>query len=215
MENYIGRENDLKNRLNTHLQKLTGNKQDFYSNLSQSDLIELKTVLADINNVLTLKTTIHATYWLCKYFHLTDECKKGILSNIDSNKPNANGFDIHIQCPKKIIAEVKCIVPINNGDIFGAAQRDAILDDAIKLKNGKGKLSDTSDYFKFLFLIDLDSNTDRAISKLLQKSKGTSNLSSRANRHKIKEHIELLDDSIAYNALTIDKIYIKKMKIDF
>jgi len=55
---YEGRHTDLKNRINRHLKKLTGKDFDFYDNMSQNDFIELKTVLSDIHNVLTFKTTI-------------------------------------------------------------------------------------------------------------------------------------------------------------
>ncbi len=59
---YDGRHTDLKNKINKHLKKLTGLDLDFYSAMPQSDLIEFKTVLADINNVLTFRTTIAAEW---------------------------------------------------------------------------------------------------------------------------------------------------------
>ena len=140
MTKYQGRHKDLRNRLNNHLKKLTGLDKDFYETLSQDDLLELKSAVVDINNVLTLKMTDAATKWLCKFFHLNEISYKNLLVKVDVTKPNSNGFDIQLDDEKKIIAEVKCIVPINNGEKYGAAQWNSILDDAIKLQNGKRSL---------------------------------------------------------------------------
>jgi hypothetical protein len=214
MQKYIGRQNDLTNRLNKHLKKLTGLDKDFVSTLNQTDLLDLKTVLADIHNLLTLKMTTSAADWLCSFFQLDNYCKQTILQKVDDTKPNTKGYDIHITVPKKIIVEVKCIAPVNNGDKFGSAQWNSILDDAIGLKNGKGNFTDTSDFYKFLFLVDLGERTDRAVLQLVRQSKGTSEKPLRANRHKIKEHILLLADTDKINNLSLDKIYIKTIKLN-
>ena len=216
MTHYDGRHTDLKNRINKHLKKLTKQDQDFdfYSAMTQADLIELKTVLADINNVLTFKTTISAANWLCKFFKLDTKSKTKILETVDKTKPNTKGFDILITEPYQIIAEVKCISPVNNGGKFGAAQWNSILDDFHKLKNGKGALLDTSKYYKFLFLLDLGDRTDQAITQLLKISKGTSDKPLRANRHQIKEHISILFDTEKLSGLGFDKVYLKKIQLD-
>lgn len=214
MTHYDGRERDLKNRINKHLQKLTGKDIDFYSNMTQSDLIELKTVLADINNVLTFKTTITAANWLCNIYGIDKDTKKNILETVDQIKPNTKGFDIHISEPYKIIAEVKCISPVNNGGKFGGAQWNSILDDCHKLKNGKGVLLDTTKYYKFLFLLDLGGRTDQAITQLLRISKGKSDKPMRATRHQVKEHILLLNGTEKFENLELDKVFLKKIKLD-
>lgn len=216
MKHYEGRHIDLKNRINKHLKKLTKQNQDFdfYSAMTQTDLIELKNVLADINNVLTFKTTISAAIWLCDFFTLDIDLKTKILETVDKTKPNTKGFDLLISEPYKIIAEVKCISPVNYGDKFGAAQWNSILDDFYKLKNGKGNLLDTSKYYKFLFLLDLGDRTDRAVTQLLKVSKGTSDKPLRANRHQIKEHISILSDTENLNNLSFDKVYLKKILLD-
>ncbi len=214
MTHYDGRHTDLKNRINKYLKKLTGQDLDFYSGMTQSDLIELKTVLADINNVLTFKTTLTAANWLCNLFGLDTNTKENILETVDQIKPNTKGFDIHISEPYKIIAEVKCISPVNNGGKFGGAQWNSILDDFHKLKNGKGVLLDTSKYYKFLFLLDLGNRTDQAITQLLRISKGTSDKPLRANRHQVKEHIFLFTDTEKLENLGFDKVYLKKIQLD-
>ncbi len=211
---YNGRHNDLKNRINRHLKKLTGQNLDFYSKFKQDDLIELKTVLSDINNVLTFRTTISAANWLSDFFKFDTRTKDDILKTIDQIKPNTKGFDIHILTPFKIIAEVKCISPVNNGDKFGAAQWNSILDDFHKLKNGKGTLPDTSKYYKFVFLLDLGERTDQAINQLLRTSKGTTEIPLRANRHLVKKHISLLTGMEKADDLGLEKVYLKKIKLD-
>ncbi len=52
-------------------------------------------------------------------------------------KPNTNGYDIELVDRLKIVSEIRCIIPINNGSYYGAAQRNSILDDALKLMKGK------------------------------------------------------------------------------
>ena len=64
--------------------------------MTQNDLIELKTVLADINNVLTFKTTISALNWLFTHFMLGTNTRKNILETVDQIKLNTKGFDILI-----------------------------------------------------------------------------------------------------------------------
>lgn len=213
-KHYNGRNNDLKNRINKHLKKLTGQDVDFYSKFKQEDLIKLKTVLSDINNVLTFKTTITATNWLSDFFKIDVKTRKDILKTIDETKPNTKGFDIYISEPFRIIAEVKCISPVNNGGKFGAAQWNSILDDFHKLKNGKGTLPDTSEYYKFVFLLDLGERTDQAINHLLKVSKGTSEVPLRANRHLVKKHISLLNGTEQAEDIGFEKVYLKKIKLE-
>lgn len=211
---YTGRHNDLKGKINKHLKKLTGQDLDFYSKFNLEDLIELKTVLADINNVLTFRTTITAVNWLTDFFEFETKTKEEILKTIDQIKPNTKGFDIDISEPFKIIAEVKCISPVNNGGKFGSAQWNSILDDFHKLKNGKGTLLDTSKHYKFVFLLDLGERTDQAITQLLKPSKGISETPLRANRHLVKQHISLLTGIEKVKDLGFEKVYLMKLKMD-
>ncbi|HKC69865.1 MAG TPA: hypothetical protein VKG26_16635 [Bacteroidia bacterium] len=210
---YIGRQNDLTSRLNKHLQKLTGLNNDFASSITETDLLDFKAVLSDINNLLTLKMTDAAVIWLCNYFEFDNVCKMAIFAKTNSAKPNSNGYDIHITESEKIIAEVKCIRPVNNGDKFGAAQYDSILNDIIKLKKGKGKV-DTSSYYKFLFLIDLGEQTDKALFDFLKLSKTSKNKPLRAERQEVKKNALLLFDSVKKRDLSVDKIYIKTIKLN-
>jgi len=212
MTNYEGRQQDLKTKLNRHLSKLTGQERDYYHALSQADLAELKTVLSDINNVFTLKLTLTAAEWICENFKLDYKVKSNLLKKIDAVKPNTNGFDIIIDEPK-IVAEVKCIFPSNNSNKYLEAQRNGILDDAIKLISGKKQLSDTLNYYKFLFLISVGQRTDLALTTLLKPSIRTSDNEIIRNRHMIKVNIELLH-SKNVSDLSIDKVYLKTLEFE-
>ena len=211
MKHYEGRLEDLKNRYNRHLRKLTNQDLEFFSLLKQADLMELKTVLGDINNLLTLKMTIAAANWICYYFHFNDKEKEKVLTKIDGTKPNSKGFDIHITEPYKIIAEVKCNSPVNNGEKFGAAQHDSILNDVHKLIHGKGNTSDTASYIKFLFLIDLEGRTTQAISHLIQTTKGKTATADKYNKLKNESIAILKDETIS--SLDLNKVYIKTIQV--
>jgi hypothetical protein len=212
MKQYEGRYLNLKNRINEHFSKLTGLDTDFFSKMKQADIIQLKTVFADINNVLTLKLTNEAAVWLCKYFEIDEKNKKAILTRIDAVKPNSKGFDIVIEEPYKIIAEVKCTSPVNDGGAFGAAQHDSIMDDVYKLVYGKKNFQRVDGFFKFLCLIDLGNRTDQAIQQLLRKTGGKSEKANRYNSLK-EDKVFLLDNFMRPDQLDIDKVYIKKVLI--
>ena len=214
MNNYEGRHNDLRNKINKHLSKLTRIEDDYFSNLKQKDLIELKTVLADINNFLTFKTTIAAANFISEYFKLGGSEKAKILHNVDQAKPNSKGFDIYINESYKIVAEVKCTSPVNNGEKFGAAERSSILEDFQKLKKGKSKVEDTSNFYKFLFLIDLGNRSSKAIEHLLKETNLRVETEARINRNNIRKDILPLTDDIKIENLSFEKIYYKILNVD-
>ncbi len=57
--------------------------------------------------------------------------------------------------PRKIVAEVKCNIPINGGEVYGSAQRDGIARDIENLVNGRSRSSiKSSNYFKFMVFLD-------------------------------------------------------------
>lgn len=170
MKNFTSRNNDLKTKFNNNLQKLTGQKTDFYTALKNEDILELKTVLSDINNLLTYKLTLVAGKWIGTYFKLSSTEINTILEKIDSIEPNSQGYDIVINESIKVIAEVKCNIPVKGGSKFGSMQSKHLIEDAKKLLNGKRQIPDTSEYLKFLFIINIGVRTDNAVNKLLQKT---------------------------------------------
>jgi hypothetical protein len=202
----------LRKRINQFLHQLTGAETSFYDTLSQEELVKLKMALSDVNNVLTLRTTLSFTSWLSNFFELTSDEEAKLHKNINATKPNTNGFDIELNDRLKIIAEIKCIVPINEGSYYGAAQRNAILDDAINLKEGKRVIRHTSDFIKIIGLMDLGQKTDEAIEKLLIPSSVIRTQDkNRISRHEIVHQLTVIEESMKKEDLTTNRIYIKKI----
>jgi hypothetical protein len=200
--------------LNKYLLNLTGYKKDYFNYISNDQFIELKQLLSDINNILTLKTTEAFVKWLSIYSKFTKSETEEIIKTINEIKPNTNGYDIEISNKYKIIAEIKCIIPINNGNYYGAAQRNSILDDANKLINGKRTIKDTRSFIKFLGLIDLGDKTNTAISKIMEPAKNIRTKQTiRLERHEIVNSLKLFDENINLQDLSTNYIYIKPIKI--
>jgi hypothetical protein len=214
MKQIIKRNAELKSNLNKHLSKLTGKESDFFSKLKNEDILELKTVLSDIHNLLTLKLTIASAVWICDYFEIEDVERSKILEKIDAIKPNEQGFDIVLQEPIKLIGEVKCTSPINNGFKFGVAQRNSILDDIQKLKNGKRQLTDTSNYLKFMFVIDLGDRTSKAIVDILKKTNIRIETQSRLNRNIARDTAVIFNNKTKPSELDLNNVYFKVIKLE-
>jgi hypothetical protein len=149
------REIELKNSFNEMMPKLFGvEKQDYYTKLTTEQFISLKSVLSEINNIVTLKVSSSLADWISSNFQLTSEARKVILNSISSLKPNSNGYDIRIKEPP-IIAEVKCNIPINEGNEYGSQQKNGLLKDIDGLLNGKKKVGEeVKGYFKLIGIYD-------------------------------------------------------------
>lgn len=150
------REEVLKLQLNSFLeQNLNLPKNDYYSRLDLNGFLRLKSVLSDINNIFTLKVSFAFARWVTDHLSLSQEATEMIVSQILDTKPNANGYDIELSEPVKLIAEVKCNIPINGGSVYGSAQKNGIAKDIKSLINGKSKSAIKPDeYFKFMVFLD-------------------------------------------------------------
>ena len=147
------REQYLANKLNNFLfNSLKVPQADYYSNLTTDKIIGLKTALSDINNIVTLRLSLRFAEWLKTSVNISHETFNTIQSRIKQTKPNTNGYDIEYSSDSlKLIAEVKCNIPINEGKEFGAAQRNGIRKDIDGLLQGKKKSAiNLKDYLKFL-----------------------------------------------------------------
>lgn len=91
------------------------------------------------------------------------------MKQVKKSKPNDNGYDIQLDTGMKILAEVKCNRPINNGEKFGSAQRNGITKDLEGLLEGKNRVKiNVNDYHKFLVLYDSGNAVKNATSHYLQ-----------------------------------------------
>jgi len=214
-DNY-SRSEDLKNKLNSFISSFTEEDKNYFDSLSKEQLLGLKKALAYINNYLTLKTTLAMGKWIAKYFKLSRKEEDDLLKKIDEIKPNTNGYDIELKNHLKVIVEIKCIIPINNGNSFGAAQRNAILDDALKLIKGKKRsIPNTEQYIKIIGLLDVGEKTDNAIEELVNpmgKIRSKNQISQ--DRRNIIKKLVVVDNSIKPNDLTTEYIYLKRIQID-
>ncbi|MCK9197465.1 MAG: hypothetical protein M0P16_10845 [Syntrophales bacterium] len=149
------REVALKTSFNRSVTSLLGiEEKDYYSKLTTTQILSLKSVLSDINNLLTLRLTFSLAEWICDRFNISGDARRTILDTIRASKPNTNGYDIELSFPA-IVAEVKCNIPINAGTEYGSAQRNGLRKDIEGLVNGKSKSSKvTSECFKLLGLCD-------------------------------------------------------------
>jgi hypothetical protein len=152
------REDALRTRLNSFLASHLGlPKMDYYGNLKEESFLALKSVLADINNLLTLKVSLSFVEWVVSRLNLDESAKLELINSILAAKPNSNGYDLcWLGSPVAFVAEVKCNVPVNGGLIYGSAQRNGIEKDILALLNGKMKARLVpATCLKFMVFLDL------------------------------------------------------------
>lgn len=134
------RERELVSRLNRFFVKeLNLPERDYAGSLGLSSLLNLKSVLSDINNMITLKLALGLVDWASEQFELDEAAKTELRRIVLSAKPNSNGFDVWLGHPASFVAEVKCNIPINGGNKYGARQRQGIVADINALLDGKRK----------------------------------------------------------------------------
>lgn len=166
----IEREKELKEKFNAYFRQL--GIEDLYSQLDKSKLIELKRLLSCINNIITLRATNTFVQKLYDDGFVSDEDKKSMLYVIDHQHANTNGYDVNYgkNAERKIIAEVKCNIPVNKTS-FGAAQEEGILEDIKHLLDGKDTAADVkaTECYKFMAILDYG-NAQVCMEKILNKT---------------------------------------------
>ncbi len=151
------KDEELRRRINAFLQ-LTFElpDSDYYAKLDTKSLLMLKSALSDINNALTMQLTLGFLDWVATALPLDLAAISRIRSAVLSTKPSSNGYDIHCYEPIPFVAEVKCNIPINGGNLYGAAQKAGILKDVEALLQGKSKGFPVSrESLKFMVFLDL------------------------------------------------------------
>ena len=96
--------------------------EDIGNNLTLDKLIELKSILSDINNIMTLISTRSIATKLSDILSFKNEDRERIFNDIDKQKPNTNGFDIRIDSPVKNISRSQMQFSNPQTKKFGAAQ---------------------------------------------------------------------------------------------
>jgi hypothetical protein len=152
----FNREENLRKRLNAFLSRsFELPEHDYYAKLNAETFLGLKSVLADINNILTLRVSLAFVEWVADRLNLDARAKLELETMVLTSKPNSNGFDVWLGYPIAFVGEVKCNVPINNGSVYGAQQRHGIEKDVTSLLEGKRKASiNPQACLKFLAFLD-------------------------------------------------------------
>ena len=102
---------------------------------------------------------------------ISSQQKDEMLKQLLATHANTNGFDVEYNKEVKIVAEVKCNIPVKENS-FGVAQESSIMDDVKHLFNSKKK-SDLSkkaikDYYKFMVFLE-EKNVRDSARKLINK----------------------------------------------
>ena len=189
--------------------------EDIGNNLTLDKLIELKSILSDINNIMTLISTRSIATKLSDILSFKNEDRERIFNDIDKQKPNTNGFDIRIDSPVKILVEVKC---------NGAAQINAILEDARKLRlessrhiKASKSIQDTKDYIKIIAIVNFGNRSDKDLtSQLLRETKcKESTNSARKERMKVKKFLRPLYSLSQIHEITdLENVYLTILHIN-
>ena len=133
---------------------------DFYKHLTFKTLVNLKKVLSNINNLITLQTSVAFVYFLCKRNKIRPKVASNVIKEINKTNANANGYDI--VCTNgsfPFVAEVKCNIPCGKkGQKYGAAQIASIKTDLEGLRNGKKKTLglNLKNYYRFMVVLECD-----------------------------------------------------------
>jgi hypothetical protein len=153
------RDEDLSRRINAFLcDTFHLPSNDYFGAMDLSSKLELKSVLSDINNTLTMQLTLGFVDWAAKILQMDHVAVTRLRNEVLSTKPSTNGYHVWFAHVPPLVAEVKCNVPINGGTKYGAAQKDGINRDTEGLLNGKTKKSTASppaDSLKFMVFLDL------------------------------------------------------------
>lgn len=166
--------------------------QNIRDNITVEKLVNLKSILSNINNVMTLLATLSIAKKLIKILLLEDDDSRKLLLNIENKKANANGFDIQIDAPVKILVEVKCNTLIRDKK-FGAAQINAILDDARKLRLESPRhqkisknFQNTTDYVKIIAIVNFSSKIDECLISQITKDIKCKESTNQARKERMK-----------------------------
>ena len=170
------RKDDLSSAFNDFWQEALNSNKDYYSKLTLKEFVHLKKAITNINNIITMLVTESFVKTLHKDGVISTSQQSEMLEQLFETHANTNGFDVeHSAGQMKIVAEVKCNIPVNETS-FGAAQENSIMEDVDHLFHSKKKSDLTSediqDFYKFMVFLDVENvrvSTQKLIRKLTKK----------------------------------------------
>ena len=170
------RKDNLSSAFNSFWQEALNSKEDYYSKLTLKEFVNLKKAITNINNIITMLVTESFVKTLHKDGVISTPQQSEMLEQLFETHANTNGFDVEYSAGQmKIVAEVKCNIPVNETS-FGAAQENSIMEDVDHLLHSKKKSDLTSediqDFYKFMVFLDVENvrvSTQKLIRKLTKK----------------------------------------------
>ena len=170
------RKDDLSAAFNSFWQEALNSKEDYYSKLTLKEFVHLKKAITNINNIITMLVTESFVHTLHNDGVISTPQQSEMLKQLFETHANTNGFDVEYSDKQiKIVAEVKCNIPVNETS-FGAAQENSIMDDVDHLFHSKKKSDLTQkaikDYYKFMVFLeekDVQPSAQKLIKKLTNK----------------------------------------------
>lgn len=189
----MDREQYLIQNFNEFWTSVFKNKMDYYSLLTMTNLIDLKKAVSNINNIITLRTTLGFIDYLWKMRLISNVEMNQMKNSVLSTNVNSNGYDVE-NCG--IVAEIKCNIPVNTSS-YGAAQEKSIIEDLDGLHYGKStSRTYPKNCYKFMVLLDVY-GVRTSMQKLVNK------LSYR----------DIIEELSRNTKLSKDKIYIVYLKL--
>jgi hypothetical protein len=170
------RKDDLSSAFNDFWRKALNSNEDYYSKVTLKEFVHLKKAITNINNIITMLVTESFVKTLHKDGVISTPQQSEMLEQLYETHANTNGFDVEYNAGQmKIVAEVKCNIPVNETS-FGAAQENSIMEDVDHLFHSKKRSNLTSediqDFYKFMVFLDVEKvrvSTQKLIQKLTKK----------------------------------------------
>lgn len=167
----IDRRAELAKEFDGFWKKVLNTQDSLFAQMTINDFVELKKAISCINNIVTLLVTDRFIDFLLQNHVISAEQAEKMHQDVNQTHANTNGFDIECKENVKIVAEVKCNIPVGK-NTFGAAQETGIMKDIKHLYCGKTKSNineqEIGTYYKFMVVLDSD-GVKNSVQKLVYK----------------------------------------------
>lgn len=132
-------------------------EKDYYASLDLDKLLKLKSALSDINSAISIKLALEFLKWVSIALTLSEQETTTISNGILHEAHKHQHYDIEhrsIEGGKSFVAEVKCRVPILEGNRYGGAQKIRIWKDIETLREGHDKVAFNPNAYRFMVFLD-------------------------------------------------------------
>lgn len=155
----------LQQRINSTLNDVFElSDQDYYASLDLDKLLKLKSALSDINSAISIKLALEFLKWVSSALQLPEIEIANIRNEILNEAHRHQHYDIEhraVDMRKSFVAEVKCRIPLLEGNHYGGAQKIRIWKDIEALREV------TPNPYGYRFMVFLDRPDIRKANKHL------------------------------------------------